>query len=262
MSDRITGIVVLGVLSSVFRFPFFYAPKNPIKSKKVSQKRALCLKTGRAAGSAGRVPGRRNLYRFPESLPKRTLLPDRTGLVPLAANKLEPRTLFMKRLYLLASAAIIGSTLLSQATSFARGGGHSHASHGHASHNHASGSQHGAAPHAATHRSVQNHSAHAPVAGHPSTSSHNFAHHSNTWHHNRGAYGYWNGLGDGFVAPSVVAPWSYDQYWSDGPNPVVVPAGGEIVTSEYSNNVATPVVPRPAPACPFKSSPAEPSDVP
>ena len=245
----------------------FLSPKKPKKVQKVPQKRALCLKTGRAAGSAGRVPGRRNLYRFPESFPKRTLRPDRTGLVPLAANKLEARTLFMKRLYLLASAAIIGSTLSGQATSFARGGAHSHASHSHASHPHASGTHHGTAPHAATHHSVQNHSAHAPVAGHPSTSSHNFAHHSNTWHHNRGAHGYWNGLGDGYVdpgvvVPGVVAPWSYDQYWSDGPNPVVVPTGGEIVTSEYSNKVGTPVVPRPAPACPFKSSPAEPSDVP
>jgi hypothetical protein len=168
----------------------------------------------------------------------------------------------MKRLYLLGSAAIIGLTLLGGAPSYAHGGGHGHAGGTHHSAAHHAASHHSAAHHAAPHQSAHTHTTHAHAAGHHSTSSHGYTHSGHSWHHHGGANGYWGGLGGGFVAPGIVAPWYYDQFWNAGPNTLVAPGVGEIVTREYLNNVTSPVAPFPAPAGPIEFSPTRPDDVP
>jgi hypothetical protein len=156
----------------------------------------------------------------------------------------------MSRLYLLQSAAVVGLMLLGGTGAFAKGGGHGHGGHSHSSHSHASGSHH-SSHHSSAHHSSPHPVAHALVAGH-STVNHGASHSGHSWHHHGWGNGYWSngywyGSGDGYVAPAVVDPWYYDQYWSVAPTPLVTPATGEVVTNEYLN-ATPPVGPLPSPS--------------
>jgi hypothetical protein len=153
----------------------------------------------------------------------------------------------MKRLYLLGSVAIIGLTVLGGVPTFGHGGGHGHGGHSH----------HTAAHHAAPHHSAPSHAAHAHVAGRHSAANHSFVHNGHSWHHHGWSNGYWGNFGDGYVAPGITVPWYYDQFSSTGPDTVVVPGGGAMVTSEYMNNVIRPAVPPAGPTGPVEFSPDE-----
>jgi hypothetical protein len=227
-----------------------------------------------------RFSGRLFFLKFGQSLEKPRVPAQTAGLVLLTRQAIQKPDagLEMKRCFSLASAAVLGLTLLAGTPSFGKGGhghngggggGHAHSSggghsggHAHSS-GHSSGGHHSsghAAPSASTHPQMthnsptrpqtHSHPAHpqpapnqAPaqhVAGVSGTSSQSFTQTGGGWHHGH-HYG-WGAWGDG-----VAFPWNYNPYWNVAPGVIVVPEETEIVEREYMTSVAaTPSTP-PAP---------------